>query len=250
MFGEIMKTNRIQPAYELQMKAILLKHFLDRGIVEYNTTILNEYTFAAFERRIDFALLANEKLIGVEIKSEFDSLVRLSSQLDVYNNYFDKVVIFVAYKHLDKTLELANKREEIYVLKDGKVTQHRKGLLVRPKVKLNYIQMMRKNELVKLCNHFGIKCESESRKLLEESAKNVSLKNLREAAFLSIKKRNKKKNEVFWSHVNIDFNDSHWAHLSDIKQNEVKGKNNSIAKRILKGDWCNSDKNKETTVCT
>jgi hypothetical protein len=51
--------------------------------------------------RADLALLADEELIGIEIKTERDTLRRLPTQMVGYAKYFDHVVLVIAPCHLE-----------------------------------------------------------------------------------------------------------------------------------------------------
>jgi hypothetical protein len=51
--------------------------------------------------RVDVAVIGDE-LIGFEIKSERDTLIRLAGQMDIYNRLFDRMTLVCAAKHLDK----------------------------------------------------------------------------------------------------------------------------------------------------
>lgn len=68
---------------------------------EPNTRILSEMVLARGASRIDFAVV-NGKLQGYEIKSDADTLERLSAQVEAYNAVFDEITIVVGSRHLSK----------------------------------------------------------------------------------------------------------------------------------------------------
>lgn len=90
--------NNFSPVKEKDIKAALVDWLYARGMVE-NAVIINEMVVANWSRRADIAV-ANGRLYGFEIKSEADSLRRLSGQIDTFSQYFDKVTIVAASKFI------------------------------------------------------------------------------------------------------------------------------------------------------
>jgi hypothetical protein len=66
-----------------------------------DTLVVDELGLKNGEVRADIAVL-NGKLVGYEIKTENDTLIRLSSQVEAYNEVFDKAFIIVSNNHLKK----------------------------------------------------------------------------------------------------------------------------------------------------
>lgn len=224
------------PLYEAKLKAILLNHLLSNGTVNSGDTVLNEFTFNNFERRIDLAVLTKNKLIGIEIKSEMDSLSRLKGQLLEYQNYFDKVIVFVANKHLNNSLKIVNGNEQIIAYCNGKILCKKRGRIEKTSSKIHYIRMMRANELVKLCNFFGQGVTSLSRKKLELEAEKISMKHLREWSFKFLKERNHEKTQRFWKKANSSVDEHHLSLLSEKNKIAKKVVPDSIAQSILNGE--------------
>lgn len=65
-----------------------------------------ELTLGTSGTRADVAVLADAELIGLEIKTERDSLRRLPSQLEAYSQYFDHVVVVAASCHFAELAEM------------------------------------------------------------------------------------------------------------------------------------------------
>lgn len=64
-----------------------------------------ELTLGTSGTRADVAVLADAEFIGLEIKTERDSLRRLPSQLEAYARYFDHVIIVAAPCHFAELAE-------------------------------------------------------------------------------------------------------------------------------------------------
>lgn len=67
------------------------------------TLILDELAVCNGQRRIDLAVV-NGELIGYEIKSDADKLVRLPGQRSVYGQIFDRMWLVVGRRHYDRAL--------------------------------------------------------------------------------------------------------------------------------------------------
>jgi hypothetical protein len=84
-----------------------------------DTIILNELGLKNGESRADIAVL-NGKMIGYEIKTEKDTLTRLTSQVSSYSQIFDKAFIIVAEKHLQKAKTIIPDWWGIYLIEFSK----------------------------------------------------------------------------------------------------------------------------------
>lgn len=94
--------------------------------------ISSEFVIAGQGRRADLALLGR-KFIGVEIKSDRDSLQRLTPQLDAYTKCFDKVLLVVAPRHLEQALFLAPLTTSVWSIDSGdRVLEVRKAAAAAP----------------------------------------------------------------------------------------------------------------------
>lgn len=66
-----------------------------------HTIVANELPLGKTGVRADLALLGRN-FIGIEVKSELDTLRRLEKQLLVYRKYFDRTILLVSEKHVAK----------------------------------------------------------------------------------------------------------------------------------------------------
>jgi hypothetical protein len=86
---------------EVALKCLFLEHLRGQRTIDQNSVIASEYGLGRVGRRIDLAIWAGE-FIGIEFKSRFDSLKRLSWQLQAYLQCFDRVILVLDEKHTAK----------------------------------------------------------------------------------------------------------------------------------------------------
>jgi len=96
---------------------------------EYKTphTFLQEVRIG---KNIADMVVINGKSIAYEIKTEFDSFVRLEAQLTSYLKVFDKVFMVISENHLEKLERLLDERYScvgIYILKNNKLKLYKKA---------------------------------------------------------------------------------------------------------------------------
>jgi len=80
-----------------------------------DTFVVDELCIKNGVVRADIAVL-NGKLIGYEIKTEKDTLERLSNQVLAYNEVFDKAFIVLSEKHLNKALQIVPSWWGVYLI--------------------------------------------------------------------------------------------------------------------------------------
>jgi hypothetical protein len=83
------------------IRAAFHESILKNAHQDIDTVVIDELGIKNGAVRADIAVL-NGKMIGYEIKSEKDTLVRLSSQAIAYSEVFEKSYIIVADKHIAK----------------------------------------------------------------------------------------------------------------------------------------------------
>lgn len=128
---------------EQELKAALLtKLYIGRRIGR-ETVLANEYRLGNSGIRADIAILGKE-FIGIEVKSERDSLRRFPSQLDAYKKYFDRVIILLAEKHLLRTPSIVSDVELWVEAKGGKILKvHSQPKTVKKNLEL--LDLLEKN---------------------------------------------------------------------------------------------------------
>ena len=135
---------------EADIKNIIINHMVDNGILEENDTLINEFTIADYARRVDLALIKSNKLYAYEVKSASDTLVRLEGQIKTYLEYFDKVTVIAASKHIEKILDLAPLQVAVWELNDEKVKIVRRGKTNFIGDKLKFLDLMTVSDLIKI----------------------------------------------------------------------------------------------------
>jgi hypothetical protein len=106
---------RLSPS-EIQLKAAVVNHLLEQGALHRGDILISELPLAGTSVRADLVALSEpNELLGIEVKSDRDSLTRLQRQLDTYNEYFDQVVLVVGERHVARALEMSDNGVEIWL---------------------------------------------------------------------------------------------------------------------------------------
>lgn len=113
--------------------------------------VVDELGLKNGEVRADIAVI-NGKMVGYEIKTDKDTLLRLSPQILAYNEVFDKAYIISGEKHLDKVRSLVPEWWGIYIIKPTgpdkcKFVCIRRGKLNRNKDAFGITQLLWKEEV-------------------------------------------------------------------------------------------------------
>lgn len=88
---------------EQDIKAAVLEKIRDRLTVQ-DAVLVNEMVFGSGNRRADLVLV-NGHIQAFEVKSDFDTLRRLSGQLNDYLSRFDKLTLVVSSRYVRQALE-------------------------------------------------------------------------------------------------------------------------------------------------
>lgn len=187
---------------EPEIKSSLINFLVKKGTLE-SGLVINEFTIGDFSRRVDLAVIQNDRMLAFEIKSDADSLTRLEGQVEKYLQYFDKVTVVTAPKHTPKALELTPDNVAVWEIIGEKITIKRKGKISPVKNKNCLIEMMTVTELHKLSKKLLITTEGKRRKSLEAALINAPVNKLRREAIDSIILRYRKRNEQFFKEVNM-----------------------------------------------
>ncbi|WP_343649761.1 sce7726 family protein [Stenotrophomonas sp.] len=86
-------------ANELELKARALNTLRADRRITRASIISSELPLPERGIRADLAISTGTRLIGVEIKSDFDSLRRLDRQLKAYTEAFDQTILLLGEKH-------------------------------------------------------------------------------------------------------------------------------------------------------
>ena len=182
---------------EPQIKMVTINHLINKGLLNKNSAIINEFTIANFTRRVDLALITHNRLFAFEIKSEADSLVRLSGQVQKYLEFFDKVTVITAPKHTNQALQSTPSNVAIWEINQNKIKVIRRGKTIVKANKVNLIQLMSVSDLTKLARKQKITINDSRRHHLEKILINLPIATLRMSAIKSVQLRYKKSNLKF-----------------------------------------------------
>ncbi|MHA7845630.1 sce7726 family protein [Serratia sp. D1N4] len=191
---------------ESSIKSLVIRHLLHERNDKHtakNEFIINEFSIANFSRRVDLVLASKDKIFAFEIKSEFDSLKRLSGQVIEYLEHFDKVTVVVATKHIKKALQLTPDNVAIWEVSEQKLKVVRKGRIIKITDKFKFIKMMTLNELLNVAKKMNIEIKNKKRKFVELSLFSVPTVKLRKEAIDKIKNRYKKRGSNYFERLQI-----------------------------------------------
>ncbi len=87
------------------VRAALKEELYRRHAGDSETLIVEELGLRHGAARIDLAVI-NGRLLGIEIKSNSDSLQRLPKQAGIYNSVLDRVALVCGSRHMARALQL------------------------------------------------------------------------------------------------------------------------------------------------
>jgi len=171
------------------IKTRVIKWLLDNNLSfdSSRDTIGAEVLFSANRRRVDLLILS-QKFHALEIKGYRDDPRKLGGQLDDYHKTFDKVSVITTPKHLNGINKIIKPYTGL-ILFDGETFKVKRLARQRKRLdKYSLLMFLSKNELnslskVKDSNDLST---DEIRML---TAKRLSTKEIREAAYSSLKSR-------------------------------------------------------------
>ncbi|WP_119254564.1 sce7726 family protein [Shinella zoogloeoides] len=190
-------------ATEATLKAKFLEFLLSDGKITRRSLVSNEYQVHGATRRADLAILERGRFVGVEIKSEFDSLSRLQGQTAAYLQVFDDVYVLVAEKHRASAAKMLCAAVSLYSISDaGFITEVRgRQSLDRPDEetrKSAILHALPKTTLQRLAMRFDGR---HSRRELMEVLRGHPLDELRSALLAEFKQRYSATSKSFWALV-------------------------------------------------
>jgi hypothetical protein len=156
-----------------------------------SSTFIPEMFVDEFARRADL-VVAGDKLIAFEIKSERDKLDRLDGQLKSYTRFFEQVTVVCAERHLEG-IE-ANSLSEVgiwTVRKDGSIRKVRKAKNLDQRSLDSWLSFLPVDELRKLLRSHGIKHGRNRPELLVAST-GVPLKAIRRYVLEYLRRRDER----------------------------------------------------------
>ena len=165
--------------YDRDIRKLLINKFftVKTFISDSSTKVIHEMDVCTGSSRIDVTVI-NGKIHGYEIKSEQDTLERLSSQVESYNKIFDTVTIVTGEKHIDKVTNIVPEWWGIYYVTSKKnnleLKRKRQSRINNSIDILQVTQLLWKDELTEILALHGIQkgIKSKTRFALGEMAVN------------------------------------------------------------------------------
>lgn len=230
-----MKKFETQRFLEPDIKAQTLNFMIKKGLIGGEETIINEFTLDGYSRRVDLVVASEKHLAAVEIKSEADSLQRLEGQINKYLEYFDKVIIVAASKHISEILKVVPERVAVWEANDGSISIKKRGKIAPIKNREKFLELMRVSALLKLKSSLGLTLALNNRKSLERALiDKAPLKVLRAATLFDIKSRYSLTSAHFWKKIeNGDVCAEHIDALSLYKNTRITHKMNQDLNREI-----------------
>jgi len=208
---------------EGSVKALMLEYLRNKNQLSKDDTIISEFPIKRSSRRADIVLIG-KSTHAFEIKSEADTLNRLQGQMEAYLDYFDKVTVVTASKHINQVKKITPACVGIWEVRGKSIYIIRRGIKVPVTDRGNLIQLMRVHDLAKTIRVIGHEIKSMLRSDLVLVANSLSISQLRKAAINALKMRYAKTNSDFWNCVGQSvINLEHLALLSPAsKEREVQ----------------------------
>ena len=191
----------INKQLEPDMKAATINRLLAAGLLNRGNTVINEFTLAFHTRRADLVITGRDRLLGFEIKSDSDTLDRLEGQINTYLEYFDKVIVVSAPKHIPNILKAVPSRVEVWENANDKIKVRQRGQIIPIKNPSKLIDIMTVQELLKLANELNIKIENKRRRNAAKALLSAPINKLRRAVIRALEKRYNLSSQDFWRQV-------------------------------------------------
>lgn len=144
---------------DIDIRRELRKTFLSHYLEDPDTRVIEELGLCQGSNKIDIAVI-NSSLVGCEIKSEEDTLLRLPSQIEAYNKIFDFLYIITNEKHLNKITKIIPGFWGILVVKK---VGNECSIIMKRKPTLNHlvnpeflVQLLWKDEAIEILRKEGI----------------------------------------------------------------------------------------------
>lgn len=156
---------------EAEFKAVTIDWMYARNLLIEDAVLINELPVNGFLRRVDLAV-ANGKLHAFEIKSDLDSVDRLTGQVETYRDFFDKVTVVCSKKIVSYSLKWLPEDVSIVELSTSakglaKLTIKRRGKIKEVTDCRSYLSFLDKKSLIRGLRKAGLSCGiSENREQL------------------------------------------------------------------------------------
>ncbi|WP_370677201.1 sce7726 family protein [Pleomorphomonas sp. PLEO] len=186
--------------YESHIKCDFLNYLRARRTIGARSVIASEYVLGATGRRADLAIYNGSRFIGIEVKSQYDTLLRLRDQINAYISCFDDVMIALDERHVEEGLEIAPVEVAVFEVGRRGDIRLRRPAAGEPQVSAKVrLQLLTMQELKKLLG-YGVSAPVK-RSLLLERAETLSKNAVRGAVVDAFKETFSDTSADFWRQV-------------------------------------------------
>ncbi|WP_235263371.1 sce7726 family protein [Nitrincola sp. A-D6] len=186
---------------EQKIKISVIEYMRLKGFIASEDTVLSEFAVDGHSRRADLVLIRKNDLVAIEIKSETDTLSRLKGQTEKYLEFFDKVIVVSAGRHLKNVEKQIPEEVALWEYSTNSIKVIQRGRKKNIKNKVNILKLIRSRELSVIATKFGYKGTNRDRRSLEFFLLDQPVSRLRAELILSMKKRYYLTAQHFWSSV-------------------------------------------------
>jgi len=178
------------------IKRAVIAELLRRSVIPRGCCIANEFVIQGTGCRADLAFMGSTPTIGIEIKSNLDSLKRLPKQIEAYGGCFDSIIVVVTAKHLRKTLVTVPSWAAVWVVQqDGIIRIQRDGSHRRRPTKRQLVRLLSLPNLRRLAGKRAASVRVE----LEALAVRNRIETIRGAVANSFRQKFAGPSAEFWS---------------------------------------------------
>jgi|GEM_PF-933713 len=208
---------------EKQIRNCLIKHLSTKHDLK-TTAFISELFINNFTCRADL-VMANGQLSVFEIKSKFDTLDRLPTQIKNYVSSFENVIVVCAEKHLKKVLDEYDSTIGVWLIDDtGRLTIKRRSN--RKKLDTDsWLTHLPVDELKNILRLKGLSLSGNREILLEKVKKQFHKTDIREFVLNYFKTRDAKISKIKKIKEDLKIQSSH---LLDLERTIELNKFNSI----------------------
>ncbi|MDR6541579.1 hypothetical protein ABIC56_002757 [Acinetobacter bereziniae] len=175
---------------EKEIRSCLIEHLSKKHEIS-DTVFISELFVNNFTCRADL-VMANGQLSVFEIKSKFDNLERLPTQVENYTSSFENVVVVCAEKHIEKVLNNYDSSIGVWLIRDsGQITIKRRSNKINLNVN-SWLMHLSVSELKNLLKKYEISSIGNRQELLSKVMSGIPKYKVREYVLSYFKSRHEK----------------------------------------------------------
>lgn len=221
---------------EAEIKIRTIRKLKALRIIESGCSIASEVSLHALSRRADLAVLTSE-FIGIEVKSEFDTLKRLPEQLEAYRQVFDRQILVVHEVHLEKIMNLVTDDIDVWVVSNkGSIVVKRPRLLKRTQYTSNLLKVLTLSDLRILVR--PLKQGMRTRKEMNDVLQQLDQRLIQEFVHASFVRRYEQTSAKFWDAVRASKTIAR-EHLQELSRFKDRREKQKQAKNQEQQFWAN-----------